>query len=228
MNILKPILDSVGRDSSSAEFYYNAILDLIERANTDNDSRPSSMTAYLANPERLARDHVIREMVGRRTLTRNDVMECLSIQTVGGVRLTGAGFDGSLDAPSDTSASRLVRKLRAGGIGPTGISSAMRLRGAWLAAWAELRTGLPGDAAELADLKTRVLHLAGTVEDEVRGPGSYGVAMNRRLSDVLRPNALGRSLPIVLDPLHILGLAYELCDECQIWFSDPSALQGRP
>ena len=105
-------------------------------------------------------------------------------------------------------------------------ASSQRLRGTWLAAWAELRTGLPGDAAELADLKTRVLQIASQVEGSVRTDQPYGAAMNTRLAEALRPDALGRRLPMALDPLHLLGLAYELCDECQIWFSDPQLVTG--
>jgi Cap4 dsDNA endonuclease len=226
VEVLKPTLIALGRDGARAEIYYENIVTLIARANTDNDGLPQSAIGYLADPERLARDHVLRDIIGRRTISRPDVLQCLVSEDDEGMRLTTSPIAEESGIVVSEPTSRLAQKLRAGGLGPTAIRSAMRLRGTWLTAWAELRTGLPGDAAELADMKTRVLHLASAVEAEVRTEGTYGVAMNNRLSDVLRPSALGRQMPMSLDPLHILGLAYELCDECQIWFSDPFNLDS--
>lgn len=219
IHLMKPALEKLGRTTEEADRYYDSIVHLVEEANSDNDGQPQSMAAYLANPNRLARDEIIRDTVGRRTLTRIDLTTCLITNAEQAIRLSAPQPETSTIAQG--SSSRLVRKLAAGGIGPTAISSAQRLRSTWLAAWAEWRTGLPGDAAELADLKTRVLQIASQVEGEVRSGQSYGPKMNRCLAAALKPDTLGRRPAVSLDPLHLLGLAYELCDECQIWFSDP-------
>jgi Cap4 dsDNA endonuclease len=224
MHLMRPALEKLGRTTEGADHYYDSIIRLVEEANSDNDGQPRSMAAYLANPNRMARDELIRDTVGRRTLTRIDLTACLMTNAEQAIRL-GAPQPETLTIPQG-SVSRLVKKLAAGGIGPTAISSARRLRSTWLAAWAEWRTGLPGDAAELADLKTRVLQIASEVEGEVRSGQSYGPEMNRRLAAALKPDALGRRPAVALDPLHLLGLAYELCDECQIWFSDPQLVDG--
>jgi len=224
INLMKPALEKLGRTTEEADRYYDSIVRLIEEANSDNDGQPQSMATYLANPNRLARDEVIRDTVGRRTLTPIDLTACLITDAEQALRLRAPQPETLTMAQS--SSSRLVRKLAAGGIGPTAISSAQRLRSTWLAAWAEWRTGLPGDAGELADLKTRVLQIAGQVEGEVRSGQSYGPEMNRRLAMALKPDALGRRPAVALDPLHLLGLAYELCDDCQIWFSDPQLVDG--
>ncbi|GAA1312588.1 hypothetical protein Psi02_77130 [Planotetraspora silvatica] len=224
-NILKlmaPALVDLGRDDADAEACYNTLLPKIEQANRDHDSQPRSMAAYLANPRRLAFDSQMIEKIGRRTLTRTDVKNCLVSRHSAGVRLTSLPASPTVNLRS----SRLVKKMQAGGLGPTAVNAAVRLRSHWIAAWAEFRTDLPGDAAELADLKARVAHLAALAEAETRPAESYGVEMNRLLATLLHPEKLGRQFPMRLDPLHLLGLAYELCDECLIWFSEPFELEA--
>ncbi|WP_162641717.1 dsDNA nuclease domain-containing protein [Streptosporangium sp. 'caverna'] len=218
VKVMSPTLSRMGRDSSDAEACYESILPIIQRANRDHDSQHRSLASYIANPRRLSWDNQLLERIGRRTLKRQEIMNALTTKHAKGVRLTSEAIVNHRE--NLRPASRLVRKLQEGGLGPTAIHTATNLRSLWLEAWAELRTDLPGDAAELSDLKIRVSHLAARAESETRHAGKYGTAMNQRLGELLHPEALGRVPPMMLDPLHLLGLAYELCDECVIWFSE--------
>ncbi len=119
----------------------------------------------------------------------------------------------------------LGRKLRAGGLGPSVLTAAPRLRQRWYEIECTFRTGLPSAPSDPVRAVRAAVHAqAGAAETAVRGPGgSYGPPMwlelERRLGTVEAPlRAVG--VP------ELLGCAYMLTAECEIWWSDefdPSA-----
>jgi hypothetical protein len=118
--------------------------------------------------------------------------------------------------------SRLRIKLLQGGLKSTRINSALILREAWLAAWARQRLGLPGDQALRHDLEARVLHIAGDAESATCAED--GTPWGNRMYDYLwstisqQCDELRGSLPLRRE--HLMGLALDLAEQCQVWFSD--------
>ncbi|MBV1948181.1 DUF4297 domain-containing protein [Streptomyces sp. BV129] len=116
---------------------------------------------------------------------------------------------------------RLSKKLRRGGIGETGIHAARRTRRSWATFAAQYTAPLPHEDDLVDDLTTRVLHEAGLAEAEVwTDEGQpYGRKMLSLLNERLRPENLGISPEVHVDRLHLLGLVYQLTDECKVWWS---------
>lgn len=217
-----PALRALQRDVGDADTYYDAVVDLVINRSRDRGGGRLDAARFLAEPLRFAADMQLRERVAQRTISRPDVITALH----------GGGHGGRL-LPDEAVASRenqpagsldlLERKMRAGGLGPTAVSSARTLREAWQETWAARRLDLPGDAAERFDLEARVLELAHQAESEARqqaGNRQYGMAMAEGLRHLLVPANLETRLALLLDRRHLLGLAYELCGHCRIWFSD--------
>lgn len=113
----------------------------------------------------------------------------------------------------------LGRKLRAGGLGPSVLTAAPRLRQRWYEIECTFRPDLPAPLADpIRSTRTAVAAHAGAAETAVREPGrQYGPPMylelERRLGTVESPfRAVG--------PHELLGCAYMLTAECEIWWSD--------
>ncbi|MFI7406941.1 hypothetical protein ACIBW9_41905 [Streptomyces sp. NPDC049541] len=49
----------------------------------------------------------------------------------------------------------------------------------------------------------------------------FGRKMNDLLAERLKVDALPSPPPFQLNNLHLRGLAYQLCDECHFFFSEP-------
>lgn len=216
-----PALQRLSRNTDDASSCYDDIVELVMTRSRDRGGRLDA-ARILAKPLRFAADAELRERIAQRTISRPDVLGVMRNRGRSGRLLPDQAVSPrqiEADRPHDL----LERKMRAGGLGLTAVSSARSLRAAWRETWAAFRLDLPGDAAERFDIETRVLELAHQAESEARQQvveGSYGMAMAEKLRSMLVPDNLGTRLAFELDRRHLLGLAYELCGDCKIWFSD--------
>jgi hypothetical protein len=111
----------------------------------------------------------------------------------------------------------------------TGISSAKRLRAIWSELEARYRSDLPGSNSEIEDLRTRVLDLVSAAEAQVLRNGRtepYGAEMMTHVRDLVRVHGLGRTPILPIDDRHLLGLVYQLTDECEVWWSERFELEA--
>jgi hypothetical protein len=123
--------------------------------------------------------------------------------------------------------SRLSKKLRHGGIGETGIHSARRTRRSWASFAAQYSAPLPHEDDLVDDLTTRVLHEASLAEaDAWSENATYGRKMLSLLNERLRPENIGVPHEVHVDRLHLLGLVYQLTDECKVWWSPEFDVDG--
>lgn len=107
---------------------------------------------------------------------------------------------------------------------PDEAAHAEKLRSAWYLAWAQHRSGLPGDITDLANMRLEVAATAFECREHaqnVTGEGRpYGARMNRLLTQQLTPEQMSAILPFKINKMHLRGLAYQLCDECEFYFSE--------
>lgn len=123
--------------------------------------------------------------------------------------------------------SRLSKKLRRGGIGETGIHSARRTRRSWATFAAQYSAPLPHEDDLVDDLTTRVLHEASLAEaDAWSDSATYGRKMLSLLNERLCPENIGVPHEVHVDRLHLLGLVYQLTDECKVWWSPEFDVDG--
>lgn len=191
--------------------YFRSIVGVVAAASRAVDPVDSSAT----DVSRAARD---RRRDTARTIDRAKVIGALLDVTQGGEPL--------LNQPEaiERPATMLVRKLEAGGIPPTTIEGAQLLRASWTDHESRWRAEVPGGDAEWSDLRTRVVHSVASAERTVDRSGAYGVAMLRAVEESLTLGALGRMPAMQLSDLLLLGLAYELTDECLIYWSPKAAV----
>lgn len=213
---VRPALTAAGLDERVAEATYEAVVAKIETASRDRFAASHVLLEYIGNPDRLRIDVERGRLLEARTITADHVRLAVSQAGTAGRPLL---------APRAVSrATNLVRKLEAGGFGPTQIESAQRLRAVWTEFEAAHRSGLPGVDDELEDLRSRVQASAGEAEGDARRartPGqTYGLEMYASMKNHVRSELIGlpRSLPI--DDRLLEGLVYQLTDECPVWWSD--------
>lgn len=117
---------------------------------------------------------------------------------------------------------RLIKKLRRGGIRGNTLRAARRTRRTWTEFEAKYRMPLPLPTDVVEDLRTRVLHAAGVAESksQVGADGHYGPSMLHHLMNELRSIYPASGAETAIDKLHLLGLAYQLTDECEVWWSE--------
>ena len=123
---------------------------------------------------------------------------------------------------SDNEATRLVAKLLRGGFGPTAINDARNLRLNWEAHRRRWMTDLPVAVDHFDGVAAMVLNAAHTAENQTRGNGEvpYGIEMFRVLEAELGQRDLRLPGSEPADVRLLLGCAFDLTDECQIWWSD--------
>jgi len=165
-----------------------------------------------------ARPALIRSRLVTRSAVRAAVMAAV---TPGGIPLVPIG--------SPATRSNLVKKLERGGIGPTTIRSAQRLRAIWSELEARYRTDLPSSNTEIEDIRTRVMDLVAAAEGQLprRAPGEpYGQDLMTIVRALVRVDGLGRVPGLPIEDRHLLGLVYQLTDECEVWWSEEFDLES--
>lgn len=200
--VARPILAELGISTAHARTAYSATLNLVWDCVRGLD--PNFSSGWLVGAP--ASDGERR----RRTISVDRLLQHL--------RLSGVPIPTAY-AQSRSSESLMLRKLRAGRLGPTVLNSAPRLRQRWYELEAAYRSDLPGPIAdEVARVRSEVAHRASLAESKVRVPGNfYGQSMYRELGDLL-PEVAPK---IPAGPSELMGCALQLTDECRIWWSDP-------
>lgn len=201
----RDVLGASGHDRSFARAAYDAAVGVVRQAVVACD-RTAPPTQWLFGDERAAAARAAR--------------------TIGWDRLQAAFaeagvpvLEANVPATRLGGDTKLGRKLRAGGLGPSVLTAAPRLRQRWYEIECTFRTGLPPAPSDpVRAIRAAVHAQAGAAETSTRRPGGpYGPPMylelERRLGTVEAP------LRAVALP-ELLGCAYMLTAECEVWWSD--------
>lgn len=197
VDVLPPLCASLGWPPETINERFAAIRDAVGRA-ASSDLRSDGRSLQVP-----ARD--VARARARKTLNREKLNAALS--------------------RSPVHASRMVRKLDAGGFGPTDVQRCIRLRAQWLELEYSLDPGLPGPFAA-QDLREMVQDLAVAAEAAAaRTDDTYGAKMRDALQQSFAAvdfSFAGAQLNLDL----LLGVAYDETDRCNIWWSARTAVAG--
>ena len=189
--------------------YYRVILGEVERRCQTAAADPweeASLLAASRDPERAAH----RARLRTRSLDRAQVEACLY----------GPPPEMPLDAsPDSVDHTRMVAKLERGDVGPVGISAAKRLRASWYALEEARKLRAPGAHSGFEDLRARVLLIAAAAERQIDREEPYGERLYEALAETLTLAALQETPVAALTDEHLLGLIFQLTDECELFFS---------
>ncbi|MFF9587480.1 dsDNA nuclease domain-containing protein [Streptomyces achromogenes] len=212
-NHVRPMLARTQGQRFDGPTVYDAIVDVVRQAAraVNNDQGHAWV---LSTSGGLDSSTLLEEDLRKRLIDKERIS----------ARLQQIPFTGPALLQSDTQRdsageSRLAKKLRRGGIGETGIHSARRTRRSWATFAAQYSAPLPHEDDLVDDLTTRVLHEAGLAEADAWSETSYGRKMLSLLNERLRPETIGVPHEVHVDRLHLLGLVYQLTDECKVWWS---------
>ncbi|MFD8652324.1 dsDNA nuclease domain-containing protein [Streptomyces mirabilis] len=217
--LLVPAVEQLQLAHVDLENTYRAIVDRIERANRDESDR-GQLAVYIADPSRVRHSTQMQQRIGRRRITREIIRQEI-VNTSAQLPTFPRGQE-PVVAPGGA---KLRRKLRRGRVPSDEAAFAERLRSAWYTTWSERRSGLAGDETDLLNLSMDVLEMAFACRRHVRAQAAegseFGIKMNDLLAERLKVDALPSPPPFQLNNLHLRGLAYQLCDECLFFFSEP-------
>lgn len=220
-DLVAPAFERLGLDPAGAEAWYRRLLDAIARANRDAVGDPVDLVDVVADPARLDASVSTDRRLARRTIDRAQAATLLFAPATAAPSLAAAGA-----ASSPPPASRLQRKLGKGGLGPTVIDTAIRLRASWYGFESARRTNVPGGDPAFEDLRLRVQELVGLSESRVDRSGSYGPQMHLDVRQTVTVGALVNAPPFPLDDQLLQGLVFQLTDECKVWWSPPFEVEA--
>lgn len=209
----------LGMANSVAWGAYDAVVQLVESAaRGSSHQQPVVGSWVLSAANALDEANLIRAEMSSRIIRPDQVRFTVLGSATAAVPLLrpGRGASGV--------ETRLTKKLRAGGVPETMVNSARRSRRAWTEYEAKMTAPLPavGGADLVDDLRTRVLHAAGIAQVEAQiGGGKYGSEMLKILNSSAGAIARDLSSSVAVDPIHLMGLAFNLTDQCEIWWSEP-------
>lgn len=171
--LLRPVLRQLRLDELRAEEAYEGIVDLVVTASRQTYGSRLAMFAYVNDPSRLRIDAATDELLRRRIILLEDVLARVrQAVAVGATELVPHG--------DHTTETTLVAKLNAGGLGPTTVASAQRLRAIWSELEARFPADLPDGDDDFEDLRTRVQAIAADAESSAQAVtptgSSYGPA----------------------------------------------------
>lgn len=212
--LVRPMLARDARRRLDGPTVYDALVDIVRQAAraVDDDQEQSST---LSRFESLDHNVLREEDLKKRLIDESRISHRLDNLPRMGSALLQGGSQQDLHTEN-----RLSKKLRRGGIGETGIHSARRTRRSWATFAAQYSSPLPHEGDLVDDLTTRVLHEAGLAEASVWDESApYGRKMLALLNERLLPDGMGIHPDVQVDRLHLLGLVYQLTDECKVWWS---------
>jgi hypothetical protein len=212
--VVAPALAAAKLDALTVTVAHDRVVKLVHDCNQDRPVDQSAMLNYLADPDRASNEARAEERIGRRAI---DVTRLLAILVE--PEIPAAQVQLSFDDPPPREGSTLERKLSLGGFGPTTIEAARTLRANWEALETRWRADVPGGDPTFDDLRARALAVAAKAERVTMTAAGYGLAMHSDLEAKLTVDALERRPPFAISDDLLLGLAYELTDECRIWWS---------
>jgi hypothetical protein len=189
-----------------------------------------------ASAERLEAEVEARVLVAahadRRAVAKEAVLAARRVtdqDLAGALRAAAVARTPSLSA-SETGAAEettMTRKLVAGGLGPSTIETAQRRRRFWYSHVTQVRD-IPHRQQELASLTEWVQDQANAAESAALDSGKdpYGRFMHDKLIERLHGlDALPAGTQSEdSDPALLSGAAYQLTDDCSVWFSPPDTL----
>jgi hypothetical protein len=155
--VARPILEQLGARPGRARAAYQAVHGLVLEAVQGLDPHTCNVTWYSG-------DEAVSSDVSRRKITRERLAQCLADNGIAVPRE-------SMPAPNGRE-TKMIRKLRAGGIGPTVLSVAPRIRQQWYELEICMRPDIPslyGD--ELDRIRAEVGVCAGEGRVEASDPG---------------------------------------------------------
>ncbi|MCX4781618.1 hypothetical protein [Streptomyces sp. NBC_01264] len=83
---------------------------------------------------------------------------------------------------------------------------------------------MAGDTTELVNASYEVLDTVFAcreqAEEQAPDGAPFGRRMNQLMTRLLTPDLFGAGLPFPVNGRHLRGLAYQLCDDCDFYFSD--------
>ena len=218
-SLLLPAIAMLQREHVDTEATYRSLVEGIEKANRDESDR-GQLAAYIADPSRVRYNVQIQQRIARRTLYRTTVLDGF-VSSLAAIPTFARG-QLPIAAPGGA---KLRKKLAHGGVRSDEATHAERLRSAWYVTWQQHRSGLAGDTTELANVSLEVVDTAFAcreqAENEAVDDAPYGRRMNQLISQQLTPENLSTALPFPVNGQHLRGLAYELCDNCDFYFSEP-------
>ena len=215
--VVAPALERLRRPASEGPTIYDAVVGDVEAASR-LDGR-AEVLQHLADPTRFDAATEHRMLLAAKTIDRARLLRAIATDERRDLLLemVGAGERESV----------LIKKLKAGAVGPTGINNARNLFHNWRGHVAAWQADLPGASAEFDDVQARVLMLAHSVENQVREPGEeYGAAMYESLLVSLQSSAIAVPGTSLSDSALLMGCAMHLTEECEIWWSDEFELEG--
>jgi hypothetical protein len=213
-DLVVPALEELGLVPGNAQNCYERLLELIARANRDATGDPVNLIDYAGDPRRLDRAVASDQRLQRRTIDRERVRSVLAPTDAGEIQL-GPG-----NRPDTPPPSRLRQKLVRGGLGPTGVDTAVRLRASWYSHEAAHRMNIPGGDPDLEDLRLRVQELVAACEARTDRSKEYAPDMYLDVRDSVTTSALDRKVTFPLDDKLLQGLVFQLTDECMVWWSE--------
>lgn len=198
----RPTLELLGMSKTQTDRLYSTIEQAVTEAARALPGEDPATWESLERSMRATRDH--------RTLTRERLAALLE---QAGVTVTSG--------PAKSQQTVMARKLRAGGVGTSARANAIRLRRDWYEIEASFREDLPASFVdEVERARAAVQAAAEEAEASARETGGvfYGARMHSRFARAAQGIADGVSLPVRRED--ILGCAYQLTDECTVWWSD--------
>ncbi len=215
---MRTAINSIGRDAAMAWDAYDAIVEIVAEAMRGCDNREPREYWLISDPAFLDDSSSLARVRRSRTIDRERVLTALKAVPVQREALLLPGR-----SPQSKS-TRLGKKLAKGGIEASMISAARRLRRAWQTLEFQYRNDLPGPD-EIDDIRTRVHLIAARAAQEAQedksNDGQYGKKMMTLIERNLSVESLGRKPFIPIDSKHLLGLVYQLTEECELWWSPP-------
>ncbi len=193
---LPELASAAGWTAEEARDYFAAIESTVFQA-AASDVRAESRSLSCLFPQSTAEARAR----ARKTVDRDAIARCLA-------------------ETREKSTSVLVQKLEQGGLRPNDVEHCKATRLRWLShslRWDLDLPELPGHA--LADLRYELLGLARDAQNaQEHGAAPYAVAMRTDLEGRIADADLPGRYRLSLEQL--LGLAYEMTDQCHIWWSE--------
>ncbi|ROP41873.1 uncharacterized protein DUF4297 [Saccharothrix texasensis] len=218
-NYVHPLLGGLNRDTRTADECYDRLMKVVENASRDNDGRPLDPLERLGTPGALSLAGKLDERVRRRTITRDQVLDCMTVAHTNSVPVLPAGRR----PPRAAGGRDLIRKLTDGEVGPDDREQALDLRDLWHDSWPRIATGFPQDLQVQYALEQDIMNLVRSLRLELAGADHFGTRLMAALHERLTVDALKSTPALPLHDYHLAGFAYELSDRCRFEFRVPGA-----
>ncbi len=224
-NFAAPALDALGISQLDPGRAMAVAADLVAGASREGLSADALGELLLAHPTEWG-GLLSKLQYEERTLTTallRDALETVASAAV--PRIPAETSASAVPIPETT----MTKKLERGGLGPSVVATAGRRRALWFAHRAQYRD-ITEREEELEALKEWVQDQANAAEIAARAEGSspYGSVMFEELMGRL---GSAEALPVGTrqfdsHPALLSGAAFQLTDECSVWWSDPFTIRG--